>query len=436
MYHMNRATGAAIVVDRAFALVLAVAVVVGCDASPVDSDGADDTGGRFGGVNVGGRGGGGGAAINQVPHDDAGIGADVGHADAHELDATTSDLLVDAPSDLLPTNDGTTDAPTPVAGDDAGCGAVGGPCCVGAPACAAGGCCAGKAGEVTGICVASGQTCTTAGGNNGGVCTDGACSGCGQLNQTCCAGRICSAAGTSCPAEGICRSCGNAGEACCPGTSKCNDAALECTAGTCRPCGGPKESCCPGDKCNAPNCCLGSGDSAMCGAEAATCQTSAGQNGGTCQGGKCSACGGPGQACCAGNVCYQAGETCLSNKCTPCGGLNQPACRGNLCASADCLNEDQVCVAAGTGCGPAAGTCTVGGACVAGAMTCGGPGQACCMGHGAGPQHFCSAMGLACVDAGGAQRCRPCGALGQPCCSGSFCGTGTCKGEGDNRACR
>src|SRR5579862_1914834 len=118
------------------------------------------------------------------------------------------------------------DAQITPAGDGSGadtsaapCGAPGQPCCS-ANVCQSAGCC------LSGRCVAEGSECGTL-----GMCSAGACGGCGGQDQPCCGGLgLCTAPQTACVAGvlcapqgdagtfscGACKHCGNEGEACCP----------------------------------------------------------------------------------------------------------------------------------------------------------------------------------------------------------------------------
>jgi len=152
---------------------------------------------------------------------------------------------------------------------------------------------------------------------------------CGGAGQVCCAGNACS--GDGCCAGGKCVAAG----------SSCAPLEGTCAAGSCGTCGGPGQPCCANATCTAPlTRCNGSGTGAVC----AKCGSFAGDvcclptgtnpnnppyypyatgvcpgTGVVCDntnysGGRCTACGGPGQPCCAGASC-SGGGCCYDNKC-------------------------------------------------------------------------------------------------------------------------
>jgi hypothetical protein len=128
--------------------------------------------------------------------------------------------------------------------------------------------------------------------------------------------------------------------------------------------------------------------------------------------GLASTCGGPGQACCSGNLCA-GGGCCVERTCvkedTSCR-LLEGMCLKGSCGGGGCGGIDQPCCARGSCTAP--GSVCAGGVCA----SCGGYGQECC------PAAGCLAPGTACTGAG---RCLPCGEPGQTCCAGQ-CSAGGC----------
>jgi hypothetical protein len=98
------------------------------------------------------------------------------------------------------------------------------------------------------------------------------------------------------------------------------------------------------------------------------------------------ACGGSGEACCAGDTCSASGTACNGGTCVVCGGNGQACCGGDTCSSG------YACSASPTDAGPR-------GVQTRACRACGSRGQPCC---GTGANRICSS-GLACStpDAGG-----------------------------------
>ncbi len=160
-------------------------------------------------------------------------------------------------------------------------------------------CCSGD------LCTATSSVCNT---------VTGRCESCGAIGGRCCAATtsctaggccvnsVCIAAGQTCGASngtctgGHCANCGQSAEGCCSNTCEYG---LECNAATCRACGANGQSCCNNGGwplCNAGAVCV-----STTGALAATCSTT---------------CGAKGQSCCGGNLCQQAsGLSCTGNVC-------------------------------------------------------------------------------------------------------------------------
>jgi hypothetical protein len=196
---------------------------------------------------------------------------------------------------------------------------------------------------------AGGTNATSAGGSvaRGGANTGGSSVACGELNQHCCTGNVCSAANTTCnPTSSTCESCGATDGPCCP-------SATPCTGGGC---------------CGVNRTCVAAGK--LCGTGS-----------GSCSAGHCSNCGQFSQPCCGGG-CEFALE-CSANApttCQHCGGEGESCCNNGgwpLCSSG------MVCV----------GTSVTSGVC---ARSCGTQNQACCTVTGASGG-FCElASGLNC----------------------------------------
>jgi hypothetical protein len=326
------------------------------------------------------------------------------------------------------------DAPPPTPPDamppQSTCGAPNGPCCEDL-SCQAGGCCGITVGGQP-RCVPPGDACRLPGGNPGGTCSNGVCSGCGGvLNQLCCQGDTCTGPGLVCEDE-TCEACGGPGGPCCPG-NVCNGN-QQCEDDECVPCGGPDQPCCANRVCNNGGCCLGEGVGECVGAGDICIQP--GPNGGTCMAGKCSQCGNAGQDCCTGDVCYDAGRACLNGNCLPCGGPNQPACKGRVCNADLCVDDDGTCLPQGAFCGQQSGRCMPGGSCMNGNIACGGINLPCCGATSPPLGVFCSHPSTICLGLGAARRCVQCGEMGQPCCEDDVCRAGACGGLLGNRTCR
>jgi hypothetical protein len=164
--------------------------------------------------------------------------------------------------------------------------------------------------------------------------------------------------------------------------------------------------------------------------------------GSVCVGTTCTACGAPGEVCCAGESCGPSAR-CANNLCAPCGGPGEDCCTtASACADAGCCDKG-VCTPSGSVCPGNGGRCessSCGGACPDGGCgLCGAAGQSCC-------NIGCTSLELVCeTDTdGGSSVCAVCGTAGTPCCpaeSGVQCaGTGlvcsaggacvTCGGAG------
>lgn len=81
-----------------------------------------------------------------------------------------------------------------------------------------------QASDGPGVSGSDTTTATSTGTNTGAAC--------GGLNQTCCAGGVCTSAGTICSGQTYCIPCGALDQPCCSG-NQCGDP-LACTGGTCR----------------------------------------------------------------------------------------------------------------------------------------------------------------------------------------------------------
>ena len=111
----------------------------------------------------------------------------------------------------------------------------------------------------------------------------------------------------------------------------------------------------------------------------------------------------------------------------PCGGPGQPCCASNVCDGGGCCvpvtggGNARVCIAAGQECvgGGATGTCNGGSCAAAGGAACGATGQPCCGGMigdaGVLTGGFCSGDGARCTTG----MCVACGNDGQVCCQGA-----------------
>ena len=351
------------------------------------------------------------------------VSAEVPVVDAPMTNEVASETAADRPVDVpAPGMEVAADVVAPPDTDPA-CGNPGQACCANR-ACNAG-CCVGAAANQR--CIANGATCTAVGGESGGTCNNGRCSGCGAaLNQPCCAGQICSGTGLVCEDE-VCTSCGTEGGSCCANDS-CGDG-LACdpdnNGGTCVSCGAPGQQCCPGSTCKNDGCCVRQADGEeFCMEAGQQCRVVGAGNGGLCMAGRCTGCGHTGQACCRGDLCYVAGEACIGGSCGACGAAGQPACPGSRCASG-CVDSLGKCVALGVDCGQNAGTCTPDGSCRQGDTSCGGINQPCCGLNVPPAGAFCTKPGTTC-SSGFPRRCGECGGIGQPCCAGEDCREGRC----------
>jgi hypothetical protein len=152
-------------------------------------------------------------------------------------------------------------------------------------------------------------------------------------------------------------------------------------------CGGPGQACCPMNTCYDNGCCTVVGASAktrLCLAEGMECV-----NQGVCTGGMCEGdggfCGGVGSPCCFYDVCSASGATCV------------PGDGGKLC------------------------------------VACGLAGQPCCYSGILTGQRWTCETGTRCTGTDPKSTCEPCGGLGQRCCEDNVCtvaGTACVAGDG------
>lgn len=180
-----------------------------------------------------------------------------------------------------------------------------------------------------------------------------------------------------------------------PGVSEVDAAAMNPS------CGGPGQACCAGDRCSS-GCCV----SGLCLANGTSC----GANAGTCMADACSGCGALGESCCPGRTCGGGAACGAGNTCVACGGENQRCCADSQCAAGSCI---------GAG-GTSPGVCRLG---------CGAAGEMCCPSGGIDlpfVDTFLSNNGGICVGALSCLRgkCGSCGGEGEPCCPG----TNSCGG--------
>ena len=139
---------------------------------------------------------------------------------------------------------------------------------------------------------------------------------CGRSGQRCCTGRQKCQRGLDCKRDRCRRQqlCGTRGKRCCG--SSCRSG-LVCKQNKCRTCGRAKDPCCARNSCNRPYVCRG----------------------GTCL----KACGGKGQACCAGRVKCQGGLACITGRCR-CGSKDAPCCRrGRKCDQGLTCDKENKC---------------------------------------------------------------------------------------------
>ena len=145
-------------------------------------------------------------------------------------------------------------------------------------------------------------------------------------------------------------------------------------------------------------------------------------------------CGGPGQPCCAANVC-NGGGCCVFNLChangATCAGApataTTPAVVGlaGTCSAGSCQTDTGM--ACGKPAEPCCGlmTCTASqSSCLAGmtmCSACGGTGQSCCKPNGCLDGRTCVGGGV-----GRIGTCFMCGGVGQPCCGAGSFGQQTC----------
>jgi hypothetical protein len=171
-----------------------------------------------------------------------------------------------------------------------------------------------------------------------------------------------------------------------PGTQPMDDAGVPDDAEPGAGCGGPGQACCAANVCNVGGCCVGG----LCRGNGLTCAAPPAQPGappvvglaGTCTNGSCqtttgTSCGKVNEPCCDLSTCTASQSSCLMGM-TMCS-----ACGGTgqpCCKPNGCL-DGRACINGGVG---RIGTC----------QTCGGMGEPCC-GTGIAAQQTCNA-GLSC----------------------------------------
>jgi len=202
--------------------------------------------------------------------------------------------------------------------------------------------------------------------------------------------------------------CANVGPPPCPPDS--------CMATGCTDCGGPGGACCAGDVCAPGTACV-SGICETCGSSGQSCCFGeCSDPGAVCLGDYCATCGGDGEPCCGLGAC-NTGLQCLGDVCGPSSGCEMISCPGTeVCIDGACVP-----------CGGFGGPCCSDGTCVEGFCmsatwtclempSCGGSGDICCP-----TNPPCIDPTTACVaDGTGLSRCYPCGfASGAPCCTDS-----------------